>query len=172
MTALTNIFNNFWNPYFIETGTCFGDGVQLALDARFENIFSIELSYELYALSVKRFMFNKDVKIIHGDSTEVLWDLIKNINYPITFWLDAHYSGGASGNKIITAHNNKVNTPILDELDIIEKHKIKTHTILIDDMSFFGGLPIIDLLNDINKDYKISFLDGIIKNDILVASID
>ena len=171
MGASIDTFKKYPNKYFVETGTCLGDGVYQAIDAGFQIIISIELSEELYNICVKKFRRYPNVILYNGDSTEVLWGIIKDITDPITFWLDAHYSGGASGNKIITAHNNKIETPVLEELEIIAKHPIKTHTILIDDARSFMHLPIIRHLYDINKHYNISFIDGAYKKDIIVASL-
>ena len=73
----------------------------------------------------------------------------------------------------------KTNSPILQELDQIKKHHIKSHTILIDDVRLFGTHEfdyvtldqIIDKILEINPSYKISFVPGYVNNDILVAQI-
>lgn len=101
-----------------------------------------------------------------------LYDVIKNINSSITFWLDGHYSG------YDTAQGDE-NNPILKELEQIKKHHIKNHTILIDDIRLCGGFwfdditleQIISKILEINKNYTISYVDGYVKNDILVAQI-
>ena len=89
------VFKEFPNKVFGETGTFCGDGIQLALNSnRFENIASIELSKEYYFLAKNKFINQKSVKLVLGDSSKVLANVIKNIHVPITFWLDGHYSGG------------------------------------------------------------------------------
>lgn len=160
------------NKYFIETGTGSGDGVQRALKAGFEQIYSIELAPHLYDHSRQRFENESNVVILFGNSTEVLPKILDYIDAPVTFWLDGHYSW----------HNTArgdTNTPVLQELEIIKQHPIKTHTILIDDVRQFGTVEfdfievddIIAKLLEINPKYQISFEAGLIANDILVAEI-
>lgn len=78
-------------------------------------------------------------------------------------WLDAHYSGG-------TTAKGKKSSPLKDELEIIKKHPIKNHIILIDDVNCMGknvGIiksEAIDLLKEINPIGIISFMDAYIKN--------
>ena len=171
-TTTSAVFAKYPNPVFVETGTYNGDGIQMALEANFSTIYSMELSPFFYAKAQKRFARQPRVKIVKGNSETKLYALIINIHKPITFWLDAHYSGGE---KIPGAKN----TPILDELDQIKKHPIKTHTILIDDMRccntwWFDGISkqqIIDKVKEINPHYVITFDEGYIPNDVLVARV-
>ena len=58
------------------------------------------------------------------------------------FWLDGHYSAG------VTAGAEK-DSPISAELDVIHKHSIVQHVILIDDAHCFdgsNGYPHLDAL--------------------------
>ncbi len=72
------------------------------------------------------------------------------------------------------------NTPILTELRAIGEHHIKTHTLLIDDIRQCGTMEfdfielqtIIDEILKINPRYKISFEDGYVTNDVLVAKVE
>ena len=56
-----------------------------------------------------------------------------------------------------------------------KNHHIKTHTILVDDYRCMGqdGYPskenLLDLLKEINSNYKIKFLEGFIPNDVVCA---
>ena len=110
-----------------------------------------------------------NVHIFMGNSGTILPKIIKQIptNKTITFWLDAHYSGGQ------TSFFEK-KCPILDELNSIKEHIIKEHTILIDDMRLFGTeahdniqiSEITDLILSINPNYKFTF-----EGDILVAEV-
>jgi hypothetical protein len=115
-----------------------------------------------------------NVNVVFGDSLDVLWDLIKSIYSPVTFWLDGHYS-----NKT-TLHSSVGWSPLLYELDIIKKHKIKNHTILIDDIRCFSknngcykfdANDIVQKLLDINPLYNFSYENGYIANDVLVAKM-
>jgi len=171
MPAKTNIFKNFKNDYFIETGSYLGDGIQFAIEAGFKNIISIELSDKYFTHCSNRFKQYPFVKIIQGDSADVLYDIIKDISVPITFWLDGHYSCGDTA-------KGKYSSPLIQELDQIKKQCLSTHTIIIDDVRCwrlpnpahgFDLRNIFDKLKEINSAYSIEYLDGEEKNDILVA---
>lgn len=125
----------------IETGTYLGAMVNATKDD-FKKIYTIELDDKLYKSAKNKFKKYQHVKVLSGDSTNVLPKLLKQINQPCLFWLDAHFSRG------ITAKGIK-ETPIMEELNSILKHKIKTHVILIDDANAFIG----------KKDYpKVTYL--------------
>jgi hypothetical protein len=116
---------------FIETGTYYGDMIS-AVKERFKRIYSIELNDRLYVLAKKRFANFEHMSLRHGNSQDVLSDVLTEVGEPCLFWLDAHYSGG------ITA-KGEIETPIVKELSIISKHEIKNHVILIDDARCFNG---------------------------------
>jgi len=165
MSASKEIFSKYLNPVFIETGSCDGDGIQLALDAGFKTIYSIELAPEHYEHCIERFNGDFNVYLIHGDSRVELDNLLNAIDEPITFWLDAHY------------YEDSV-CSLWQELEAISKHSIKTHTLMIDDIrdlvNYGLGLNIEVLkqrISLINPDYKFSFEDGYTQNDILIAKV-
>lgn len=159
---------SYVNPYFVETGTFLGVGIRQALVAGFPNVISIELSESLARNAQDKFRNYSNVHVICGDACDVLWDVISTIQEQITFWLDGHYSGG------VTA-KGAVDDPILQELELIARHPVKTHTILVDDMRLYGAGASIQrgdverLILAINPAYKISLMDGHVKADILVA---
>ncbi len=167
------LFTKHLNQYFIETGSLCGDGIQLAIDAGFPEIYSIELSGAYYFYCIDRFASYPSVHLKHGDSAEVLEQILSQIDAPATFWLDGHYSGGKTT-------RGKTNTPILGELKAIANHPIKTHTILIDDIRCFGTNDfdyieldeIIQVILQINPLYEISYEDGHLPKDILVAEVN
>jgi len=162
MPIIKDILAKYPNPCFIETGTHYGDTVQKALDIGFDKIISIELSNELYPKCLERFQNNPKVTLYHGDVSLLFKKIIDPINTLITFWLDAHYSGYG------TARGPK-DDPIMDELEIIKNHPIKTHTILIDDIRLMNRNTIINKVKEININYDLSFEDGCEPKDILVA---
>jgi hypothetical protein len=103
----------------------------------------------------------------------VLPDILKKIDSPITFWLDGHHS---CGDTALGEHW----APLMQELDVIKEHPLNTHTILIDDMrcwekpsevhGFFKD-DIFKKLREINPNYKFTYEDGHVPNDILVAHL-
>lgn len=170
-----NVFSKYtYNKIFVETGCFEGDGIALALKAGYEIIYSIELSDILYEGCRERFRDNFNVHIIKGDSAIVLRDILSNIDFPSTFWLDGHFSGCCNNAK------GETNTPLLKELEAIGNHHIKNHTILIDDardlegwyMDFIGIDIVLQKLHAINSLYQIRYENGLIENDVIVASVD
>lgn len=118
-------------PIFIETGTFRGDMVYAVKDI-FREIYSIELSHELYKKAERRFSKYKHISIVEGDSSKVLPEVLNRIEEPCLFWLDGHYSAGC------TAKGDK-ETPIMEELNDIFQHSVDNHVILIDDAREFRG---------------------------------
>lgn len=124
---------------FIETGSYVGDGIQLAIDSGFVEIYSIELSERLHHHCLSRFRDNLNVNLIHGDSAVKLKELLdNNINIPFTFWLDGHWSEG------ITARGPK-DTPLYEELVSILSRNTAGEVIYIDDMRDFRNHHDISL---------------------------
>ena len=163
------------NPVFVETGTYKGEGIAKALAAGFEKIYSIEIAQEFYDKALEKFKTEIDsgrVEIVLGDSLSCLPDIINKIDKNITFWLDAHTQEGHQGEKPC---------PLYEELDAIANHSIKTHTLLIDDLRFWETKGwgktvrlnvILEKIKQINGDYDITYEDGKVENDVLVAVLD
>ena len=176
MASLTGeVLSKYPNKYFVETGTNIGNSVQLALDCGFEKIITMEISTKKVEYVKERFskeIAEGKVIILQGDTTNLFKDAIKDLDAPTTFWLDAHWDDGPRG---------KYLCPLPIELECLLNHPIKEHTLLIDDRRLFGveGTTwghtidedgIMESIFDINKDYKISYEDGCIPNDIIVAN--
>lgn len=113
----------------VETGTFLGEMIE-ATKYYFEEIYSIEIDRRLFKIAKKKFKKEKRIKIKKGDSTFLLPKILKKINKPSLFWLDAHYSGG------VTKKGSK-DTPIFQELSCILDNFIDGSVILIDDARLF-----------------------------------
>jgi hypothetical protein len=162
MSATKGLFGKYLKRVFIETGSNYGDGIQQALNEGFKVVYSIEIDTERYNSCVERFKDNPDVHLILGDTIVGLNGLLKIIDEPVTFWLDAHKGNGKS--------------PLMKELSIIGNHMAKSHTILIDDLRDwkigtcgFDTEVLKKRLTDINDKYKFILEDGYVSNDVLVA---
>jgi hypothetical protein len=163
------------NDYFVETGSYKGDAIEIALNNGFKNVYSIELSQVFYYDCIKRFIRNPNVKLFQGNSRYDLHKLISNINSPITFWLDGHWSGTPN-----VGCDKDVLCPIIYELDQIDNHHLKTHTIMIDDMRLMNGTDfevtkdeICKKIMEINPNYIFKYYDTqYSREDILVAFIN
>ena len=120
--------------------------------------------------------------IIQGDSGKELEVLLQTkISDPVTFWLDAHYcaDGAALPDKW---------TPLKEELKSIHNHAVKNHIILVDDfrcmdnthfdvgtqrpVDFPGKEGLLQTLREINSNYRIEFLNGVIENDVVAAYVE
>jgi len=174
MSLFVDTLKKYPNPAFVETGTFKGGGIRTALEADFQRILSVEIEPKYYEV-VKNF-FGQDPRIhlFLGSSVDLLESMIAPIETPITFWLDGHVIQNPEVPVDEKGH------PLLTELEIIGKHPIKTHTILIDDRRVmgspsWGGLTeeeIISALKKINPAYKVSYEDS--RNamqDILVGGL-
>jgi hypothetical protein len=128
---ITQIRKESCYDLFIETGTYLGEMVA-AQKKNFNQIYSIELSKELYLAAKNKFSSDRNVTIINGDSGDVLPELLRQVNKPAIFWLDGHYSAG------ITAKGNK-DCPIFEELSAIFNSRPLKHILLIDDARLFTG---------------------------------
>lgn len=127
----------------VETGTFLGDTLWNVREC-FDEIYSIELSPELFTRALKRFRQFSHVHIMQGDSAVVLPRLLRSIHQPAVFWLDGHYSAG------ITAKGEKY-SPIVEEICALLAHPIHHHVILIDDARAFRGCddyPSLESLRD------------------------
>jgi hypothetical protein len=116
----------------IETGTYKGRMVY-ALIPYAKQIYSIELDKTHFRNACRRFAGYPNVHILQGQSGEVLPRVLKAIDAPCLFWLDAHYSGGSTA-------KGELETPIMQELECILSHtRANGHIILIDDARCFTG---------------------------------
>lgn len=165
---LYGLFEKYKTSVFIETGTHLGNGVERAIDIGFEKIHSIEIIPSYYDACLEKFKDYSNVKLYIGSSTNILPEILQDLNERSTFWLDAHVAYPGSP------------CPILWELSAIKNHKIRNHNILIDDVRDFGTVAhdfitisqVIHTLKAINHDYSIVFESSGIDGNVLVATMD
>lgn len=168
------VLQKYVNHTFFETGTYLGDSVKLAMELGFEEIISIEIDPELQLRNITSLpieSYKGNLRLLTGDSFELVPMFIPRLTERTTFWLDAHVDYGMEGKK---------RCPLYDELYAIAQSPIKDHTILIDDLRCFGvGLwgegitleGVKEIILGINPNYQFVIEDGIEPNDILVAYI-
>ena len=148
-----------------------------AIVSGYKKIFTIEIQTYLFDMVKTNLIFKKHIdsgllKTYNGSSINILETILEQVDEPSTFWLDGHLH--------INSYGVEHDSPIIEELKIIKNHKIKNHTILIDDMRVIrdsswgrGYLEqeVIKLLTEINPNYKITYCDGAVPNDVLIAKI-
>lgn len=175
-TLSKTVLEKYKNDIFVETGTLWGEAIEVALECGFKKIYSIEIDPEKIAFNRDKFKDQIEdgvVEIIEGDTFKVFGDVIAKVDAPATFWLDAHWDGGPVG---------EYKCPLPFELEALLNHPIKTHTLLVDDRRIFGQFGsnwgenldeelLIEAMTDINSEYKISYEDGCVPDDIIVAQI-
>jgi hypothetical protein len=81
----------------VETGTLFGDSAS-RLSRHFPVVYTIEIDRELFERASARFKNNDRIRVLHGDSKQVLRDLVEEIHQSCLFFLDAHFSGDRATN--------------------------------------------------------------------------
>jgi hypothetical protein len=139
----------------VETGTLAGGTLVACLDD-FERLFSIELSEALYAAASERLAFTQKVQLYLGDSATELPKILRGLNCPAVFWLDAHYSGDGTARA-------EIDTPIENELKLIASHNVTKHIIAIDDIRHFDGtdgyptfIELTNLSNELWPNHRLS----------------
>ena len=165
------------NNVFVETGTLWGDGVAVALECGYNKVISIEIDPDRVAANSERFadeIADGRVELVEGDTFDVFEGIVEGLDEPATFWLDAHWDNDG-------APIGEYKCPLPFELDTIAKSDIRTHTLMIDDRRLFGDKgstwgntidesAIYEQVTAINKSYFISYEDGHVEKDVIVAS--
>ena len=116
----------------------------------FPKIISIEFDLKLAQSAKNKYSSMRHVTILQGDSGTLLPELLAGIKEPCLFWLDAHYSGGVTGQA-------DSETPIVKEIKSILEHPCSDHVILIDDAREFTGnnnYPTLEELRQILKNSR------------------
>lgn len=173
--------SEYQNPVFFETGTYKGDATGQALNAGFERVITVDIQPQFSKRATERFgdaVEDGRLTVITDHSVNALERVLPEIDRPITFWLDAHADG--SGNLAVgEPDDDEMKCPVYEELKCISKHRSGQDTLLIDDIRLIsdGGWEREDLNMDtlkeliagISSEYSISYRDGWVEKDVLVA---
>ena len=114
----------------VETGTYYGEMVA-AMRKRFDRIYSVEFDSALAQRAQKKFSRWPHIRILEGDSQQVVPELLQSLDQTALFWLDAGYYGwaGLQGNR----------QRLTSELEAVLDHRIRNHVILMDDARGLNG---------------------------------
>lgn len=171
---ITFELKKYLSENYIETGILHGESMFSAINSGFEKIYGIDINPMFVKENNERFqkeINEKKVEILEGSSIELLPKVLEKIFSKSTIYLDAHdldYEGIQKTN-----YDKSYECPIIQEIDIISKHKIKNHTIIIDDIKMiinnFGWangyhITLEDIekkIKEINENYKFEFIDKI-----------
>ncbi len=124
--------NGIRGAVWVETGTYLGETTHF-LSRHSKHVYSIEPEPTLFRNADNRFKDKSNVSVLNGLSEEIFPKLMLDLSGEANFWLDGHFSLGIT-------HKGPRDTPISDELEIIQKHlaKFTKLTVLIDDIHCFN----------------------------------
>jgi len=117
---------------FIETGTYLGETI-FPMAKFFKKLYTIELSPKHHKNAVKKAsqLGITNIEFLQGYTEDVLPDLIRSIQEPAVFFLDAHFCGAETDSEETTV-------PLLQELEAINKHRDFADLLILDDAFVFG----------------------------------
>ena len=176
--SLSHLNNFAKGKIFVETGSFQGWTLHRAKNFGFSEIYGIELHPKWAAHCKEQFKDDNTIKILEGESPDILTQFCPTLLDRTTFWLDAHDSGpDLPGGKYGRC-------PLIEELRAISLSPIKNHVLMIDDIrllnthnfDFLQMEQLMEAIYAINPDYNITYTDGeedgTWPNDILIATID
>lgn len=155
-----------------------------ALKCGFDKVYCVEIREDWVAVANQVFAKEIDsnrLTIIHDDSTKLSQYIVNNSDFQekTIFFLDAH----VDNNNI---HNYKRKCPLLEELNAIHQLPRKDNIIMVDDLRIvsqpfpwgetqYGNINFLERIKEkileINPQYKFSYLDGHVPNDVLMAYV-
>jgi hypothetical protein len=152
---------------FVESGTYFGQTAVWA-SRHFANVVTMEYSRQIYDQTFARYGSINNIRFLFGDSRKLLIDVVPALKRPAIFWLDGHWSSGAT-------YGEADQCPLLDEIAVIHRSPI-THFLLIDDARLFLSPPplpnnpdmwpsvdrVISALTETGRRYAIVVLEDVI----------
>lgn len=118
---------------WVETGTYHGDTTAV-LAAAARQVISLEPADALHAAAQVRFRATPNVELLHATSEAAFPTLLPRLEGGVCFWLDGHFSGGAT-------FKGPNDTPIMAELEAIAPHlpRWPRVAVLVDDLRLFTG---------------------------------
>lgn len=142
---------------WVETGTYRGDTT--AFLARLgASVVSLEPDPDLFANARRRFALNGRISLINGTSEEALESVVEDLNGPVCFWLDGHFSGAGT-------YQSGNDTPIAWELDVIARRipTLQAVSVLVDD---FREFPSVSSLKGSTYPTRQSLVEWAVVNDL------
>lgn len=171
---ITFELKKYLSENYIETGILHGESIKVAINSGFKKLYGIDINPTFVKENKERFekeINENKLEILEGSSLEILPKVLEKVFSKSTIYLDAHdldYEGIQKKN-----YHKSYECPIIQEIDIISKHEIKSHTIIIDDIKMiinnFGwakgyNIRLEDIekrIKEINENYKFEFIDKI-----------
>lgn len=163
LNKLKNDYKEY--PIFVETGTSIGNTI-FPMESYFKELHTIEILHSTYINTKSRYSGNK-ITFHLGDSPDILNSLVPQINDPVIFFLDGHYSSCDTGKGV-------KDVPLLEELQIIMDKLKNKAIIIIDDVRLFGKGPTkgdcAENWEDITKDNIFSIVESRLEQSYFISS--
>lgn len=118
--------------HFVETGTFLGHTAAWA-GAHFPHVVTIELAPAIREAARARFAGQPHIRVLGGDSGNVLQEVLAGLDQPAVFWLDAHWSGSNTAGV-------DAECPVLAEISLLNR-LAQPHAVLVDDARLFCAPP-------------------------------
>jgi hypothetical protein len=164
---ISELIGNFPIKTFIEMGTYKGATAEWAA-RNFANVITVEAAHSIVELARQKLGALPNVRVLHADSRQVLPAICSELLEPAIFWLDSHWSGGATA-------GIEDECPLLEELSIVLLNQPE-HILLIDDARFFLCAPaypltpeqwpslseIINVVKQLRPNYDVWVVDDVI----------
>jgi hypothetical protein len=126
---------------FVESGTYLGGTV--AFMRRYcSRAYSVEFQAHLAKAAQERFAHDPAIRILQGDASIWMPQIVAELQEPALFWLDGHFAAG-------TARDGEVACPTVQEISAALADTRYPHLLLVDDAREFkgdGGYPTLDAL--------------------------
>jgi len=142
-----NVLDFYDIENFVETGTGAAEVVRSVCEINKNlNVHTIEIIEEIYNKNKISYSYLSNVNWHLGQSSEVLPNIIPELNGNTLFWLDAHFPGADFG---IASYGDEPDIdkrlPLKSELELIVKNKdVKNDVFVIDDLRIYEDGPFED----------------------------
>jgi len=152
---LNDLIDTYDIHTFIETGTHMGDGVDYALECKFNRIISLDIDSELVANAQLKYKNIPKVTILEGNSFDVLEKILPDITESCIFWLDAHFPGADLHKKAYNSEKNMdIRLPMEKEIRLIyNTRKGYNDVIICDDLRLYEDEHLIEDV-DLNTHFQ------------------
>lgn len=116
---------------------------------RFDCIYSIEYDSGLAEAATRKFAGDSRIRILQGDSKDLLPEILQMLQQPALFWLDAGYYGwvGRQGDQ----------SRLGVELETILRHPVRGHVILMDDADGLNGKNGAPTISEVTQRIEMEF---------------
>lgn len=119
------------NATWVESGAFLGETTAL-LARHAKHVYTIEPADALYERVSERFAKAGNVTVLHKTSEAAFDTLLPTLSGPVNFWLDGHFSAGAT-------YQGANDTPIREELKAIAENigRLSPVCVIVDDVRCF-----------------------------------